>query len=205
MNKYLTVSDNNESEFTIQRSRFITFVFHIANEDEAVCRLKELRKKYFDATHVCYAYIADEAGNKMKFSDDGEPSGTAGQPILEVIKARNLKFTLVAVVRYFGGIKLGAGGLTRAYSASATQALNEAKIAEYILSDVYRVEMDFAFLKKFEKSIANILCKIILKEYNSNVAVTIACPVDFDLTGLVTELSAGKALTETLYQTFVKY
>lgn len=205
MNKYLTVNNNCESEITIQRSRFITFVFHIENEDEAVDKLKELRKKYFDATHVCYAYIADEAGNKIKFSDDGEPSGTAGQPILEVIKARDLKFTLVAVVRYFGGIKLGAGGLTRAYSSSAARALNDAEIAEYILSDVYRVNMDFAFLKKFEKSIANILCKIILKEYNSNVTVTIACPIDFDLAGLVTELSAGKILTQKLYQTFAKY
>lgn len=204
MNKYLTVGDA-QSELVIQRSRFISFVYHIENEEDATEKLKSLRKQFFDATHVCYAYVADIQGNKIKFSDDGEPSGTAAQPILEVIKARGLVRVLVAVVRYFGGIKLGAGGLTRAYSASATSVLNSAQTEEYIESDVYEITMDFSILKKFEKSMSNILCKILFKEYNSSVKLTLACSVGFDMTAFVNELSAGKALTVRKDRIFIKY
>lgn len=204
MKRYLTVSDC-ETEIVIQRSRFISFAYHIENEEEALDKLKGLRKKYFDATHICYAYVADTSGNKVKFSDDGEPSGTAGQPILEVIKAKEMKLTLVAVVRYFGGIKLGAGGLTRAYSSASSEVLKITEIQEFVYSKVYKTELDFAFLKKFEKSISNILCKIIQKEYNNIAVITIACPDDFDYENFVTELSAGRANSKLLYMTFIKY
>lgn len=204
MNKYLTIGDA-ENEIIIQKSKFIAFAYHIETEEDAACKLNALRKKYFDATHICYAYISDMFSNRIKFTDDGEPSGTAGQPILEVIKNRNLKFVLVAVVRYFGGIKLGASGLTRAYSAAAVQVLNKAEVREYIESDIYKLEIDFSLYKKFEKNISNILCKILLKEYNSNVEITIACPNGFDMKTFISDLSSGRTKISLIDRTYIKY
>ena len=114
-----TVYTRHESEKVIEKSRFLTYSTHVESEEEAKAFLAEIRKAHSLATHVCYAYIADKIGNLQRFSDDGEPQGTAGVPILEVLKAKKLFETAVAVVRYFGGIKLGAGGLVRAYSSSA--------------------------------------------------------------------------------------
>ena len=104
----------HESEKVIEKSRFLTYSEHVQSEDEAKAFIARIRKMHSLATHVCYAFIADKAGNLQRFSDDGEPQGTAGIPILEVLKAIKLYETAVAVVRYFGGIKLGAGGLVRA-------------------------------------------------------------------------------------------
>ena len=128
---YLSVAKPSLYEKVIEKSRFLTYVAH--TEDEAAARafLAEVRAQHPLATHVCYAFVADRIGNLMRFSDDGEPQGTAGMPILGVIRARKLFETGVAVVRYFGGIKLGAGGLTRAYSSSAAEALERAEICEY--------------------------------------------------------------------------
>lgn len=110
---------NNGSEvLIIQKSKFLSFAFVVSTEEEVKEHLLQLKKQYYDATHICYAY--DLMDNRQKCYDDGEPQGTAGKPILDCIKKQNLKNVLVVVVRYFGGIKLGAGGLTRAYSSGAS-------------------------------------------------------------------------------------
>lgn len=119
---YLTVAGETEIRFEIKRSEFIATVAHVENGDEAEELVRRVRKKYSDATHNCYAYIADERGNETRFSDDGEPGGTAGQPMLEVLKKRGLMRTAAVVTRYFGGIKLGAGGLVSAYAESVSRA-----------------------------------------------------------------------------------
>ena len=106
---YLSVSGEYENETVIERSRFICKVKRISGEDEAKAFVEEVRKTHSTATHNCYAYVASEDGNIMKFSDDGEPQGTAGMPILEVLRNRGIMMTAVVVTRYFGGIKLGAG------------------------------------------------------------------------------------------------
>lgn len=106
----LTVFGRHESEKVIEKSRFIAYSEHVESEEEAKNFLSEIRSKHTLATHCCYAFIADKTGNLMRFSDDGEPQGTAGMPILDVLKNKKLTETAVAVVRYFGGIKLGAGG-----------------------------------------------------------------------------------------------
>lgn len=133
MAAYLSVSDESSSERVIEKSRFITYCQHVESEDEAKAFLAGLHTQHPLATHICYAYICDKVGNFVRFSDDGEPQGTAGMPILNVVKAKKLFETCVAVVRYFGGIKLGAGGLTRAYASCAAEGLNGAEI---VLHDI---------------------------------------------------------------------
>ena len=131
MGAYLSVSGESSCERVIEKSRFITYVKHVESEDEAKAYLNRLHELHPLATHICYAYVADKTGNFVRFSDDGEPQGTAGMPILGVLKAKKLFETLVAVVRYFGGIKLGAGGLTRAYAGGAAEGVNAAKTVLY--------------------------------------------------------------------------
>lgn len=123
---YLSVKSECETQKIIEKSRFITTSKHISCEEEAKDFIADIRRRFPDATHNCYAYIADNLGNFPRFSDDGEPSGTAGMPILDVIKNKKLYETAVVVTRYFGGIKLGAGGLVRAYSGSAAENLEVA-------------------------------------------------------------------------------
>lgn len=127
MKKYLSVVGRCVTEKVIEKSRFIATSAHVEGEEEAKAFVEEIRKTYSDATHNCYAYIADENGNFMRMSDDGEPQGTAGMPMLEVVKANDLKQVAVVVTRYFGGIKLGAGGLVRAYLGAVAENLAQAK------------------------------------------------------------------------------
>ena len=128
MEKYLTVDGETATEKVIEKSRFLTYSSHVESDEEAKAFLSKINAMHPLATHVCYAYVADRSGNLMRFSDNGEPQGTAGMPILEVIKNKKLFETAVAVVRYFGGIKLGAGGLVRAYSGGAAENLDAAAI-----------------------------------------------------------------------------
>ena len=153
MKEYDTV-DVSESvtETVIDKSRFISSAIHVDTAEEAAQYVEAKRKRYYDATHNCYAYIV---GDKAKFSDDGEPQGTAGMPIYECIKQKNLDFVCVVVTRYFGGVKLGAGGLVRAYSGSAAASLNQAKRLH--MTDCTRVEVsvDYSFLKPLRNAIGN--------------------------------------------------
>ena len=128
---YLGVYKESMTEKVIEKSRFLSYVARTEGEEEARAFLDRVRSEHKTATHVCYGYVADSVGNLLRYSDDGEPQGTAGLPILGVVRAKNLFCTAVAVVRYFGGIKLGAGGLTRAYCGSAQDALSSADIREY--------------------------------------------------------------------------
>lgn len=123
MNELVTIKNECENLIVINKSKFFAFAFKVANEDEVKAKLSQLGKKFSDATHICYAY---DFGSKQKCSDNGEPQGTAGKPILDCIQKKKLKNVLVVVVRYFGGVKLGAGGLVRAYSTSASEVLLKA-------------------------------------------------------------------------------
>ncbi len=149
-----TISENTEKEIEIKKSRFISRIYRIYNLEEVDKILQELKKEYKDATHYCYAYIIDE--NK-KSSDDNEPSGTAGIPILQVLEKNNLNYVLCVVIRYFGGIKLGAGGLVRAYTKSVTEGLKLCQ--KYELIPGYKIEINIPYdeQKKLD---------YIVKEYN---------------------------------------
>lgn len=133
MNTYRTIQetdDSVETTYEIQKSRFITHVCHVENEEEARAFVLSMKKRYFDARHNCSAWVLGELADKQKSNDDGEPGGTAGNPILEAIHKNGLTNVVVVVTRYFGGIKLGAGGLIRAYGHAAVLGLNEAVLLE---------------------------------------------------------------------------
>lgn len=129
--KYLSLKGETVTEKVIEKSRFITVSRRICGEEEAKAFIAEISSKYSDATHNCYAYVADKPGNLLRFSDNGEPQGTAGMPMLEVLRANKLREAAVVVTRYFGGIKLGAGGLVRAYSGCVAENIASAKIVSY--------------------------------------------------------------------------
>ena len=162
-----TIKENIINEIDIKNSKFITLLIKI-NNNNINSILEEIKTKYPKATHYCYAYIFNEI---KKSSDDGEPGGTAGLPILNVIEKEELNNILVIVVRYFGGIKLGAGGLVRAYTKSVTEAL---KLSDYIyLEEGFKIELEFNYSE--EKQINYILkdSKILNKEYNELIKYTV--------------------------------
>lgn len=129
--KYFSLKGETVTEKIIEKSRFITISRHICGDEEAKAFIAGICAKYPDATHNCYAYVADKLGNTLRFSDNGEPQGTAGMPMLEVLRANKLREAAVVVTRYFGGIKLGAGGLVRAYSGCVAENIAAAEIVSY--------------------------------------------------------------------------
>ncbi|MCI9504906.1 MAG: YigZ family protein [Clostridia bacterium] len=171
---YRSVSGEARTERIVEKSRFLGYCAHAAGEEEARAFLSRVRAEHPQATHVCYGFVADKTGNLQRFSDDNEPQGTAGMPILNVIKAQKLFETAVAVVRYFGGIKLGAGGLTRAYSSAAAETVALAKICEYAVCVPLEIKAEYAetnaLLKFFTAKNANVL----LREFDSGVHFRVA-------------------------------
>ncbi|MDF2557380.1 MAG: Xaa-Pro dipeptidase [Bacillales bacterium] len=152
---YHTVTCTGEHEIIIQKSRFIANIARVETEAAAQDFIQQIKKMYWDATHNCSAYMIGEHDQIQKANDDGEPSGTAGVPILEVLKKRKLKDTVIVVTRYFGGIKLGAGGLIRAYGSCASEGLNHIGIVERRLMQNIHVIVDYTLLGKLENEIRN--------------------------------------------------
>ncbi len=159
-----SISQVVQNTIIIKKSEFITTLIPCNNKDE----IKKLIEKYSlaDATHNCYAYIV---GNLIKANDDGEPSQTAGLPMLNVLQKQELNNIIAIVTRYFGGIKLGAGGLTRAYSQSVAEALKAANIIETEPVALYEIILDYHFIKKFEHILKVNNIKCIHQEYNEKV------------------------------------
>lgn len=153
--QYFTVKEYGEHEIVIQKSRFICYVNRATTEEEAQKFIQKIKKQHWNATHNCSAYLIGEHDQIQKANDDGEPSGTAGVPILEVLKKRHLKDTVVVVTRYFGGIKLGAGGLIRAYGKCTSEGLNHIGIVERKLMRVMKTEIDYTLLGKVEHELRN--------------------------------------------------
>jgi uncharacterized YigZ family protein len=133
-NDYKTIKQSASDEFIVNKSRFIGYASPCQTEEEALAFLKSIREKHKDATHNCYAYVIGENAGIMRYNDDGEPGGTAGLPMMEVLKARQVVNCCVVVTRYFGGVLLGAGGLVRAYSHGCAIALNAAQVVRMQLS-----------------------------------------------------------------------
>ena len=163
-----------EKEKIIEKSRFITYCAHIESEEEARAFVAEIRSKHTLATHVCYAFIADKTGNLQRFSDDGEPQGTAGVPMLEVLKNKKLFETVAVVVRYFGGVKLGAGGLVRAYSSSVAECLDTADIRLLQVCAEYAVSVPYTGVDGVQKYTSTHTCSLLSTEYGENVTFRIA-------------------------------
>lgn len=171
MESFLSVEKDTVYETVIERSRFITHVFYAETEEIARKYLDSIRKKYSDATHNCYAYITD-FGAVSKSSDDGEPSGTAGVPIMEVLKNKKVINLLVVVTRYFGGIKLGAGGLVRAYSGSASDAIMSSGIKQFFMCDIFTLDLRYDELNLFKKEVLPFCFSVLNTEYGENIKLT---------------------------------
>lgn len=169
-----TVYTAHESEKIIEKSRFITYSAHVESEEEARAFIASIRKQHSLATHVCFAFVADKAGNLQRFSDDGEPQGTAGIPMLEVLKNKGLFETAVAVVRYFGGVKLGAGGLVRAYSSCTAENLDGADIRVLRTCAEYEIAVDYTGVDGVQKFISTHTCSLLSTDYGEKVRYTIA-------------------------------
>jgi uncharacterized YigZ family protein len=173
LEKYYTVKGYGENEIVIEKSRFICYVQRATTEEEAVQFIQEIKKKHWDATHNCSAYLIGEHDQIQKANDDGEPSGTAGVPMLEVLKKKGLKDTVVVVTRYFGGIKLGAGGLVRAYSKSVSEGLKAAGIVERRLMRVMHTKIDYTWLGKVENELRSSIYEIKDIHYLENVEMEV--------------------------------
>lgn len=150
---YRTVKGYGQKEIEINKSRFIAYVEQMESEEDAVAFIEQIKKKHWNATHNCSAYLVGENDQHQKADDDGEPSGTAGKPILEIIKKSGLKNTVIVVTRYFGGIKLGAGGLIRAYGKSASAGIKETGMVERQGHTRIGVEIDYSFLGMLENQL----------------------------------------------------
>lgn len=154
MNEYKTVFESGESTIIIEKSKFIGYSRHVETEEDALTFINEIKKKNKDATHNVSAYILGEKKNAQKYSDDGEPSGTAGIPILELMKKEELTNSAIVVTRYFGGIKLGAGGLVRAYSKSAKSTLENSLISQKKIFIPIEILFDYSYLGKIQNDIS---------------------------------------------------
>ena len=170
MKEYYTVKNVSNTEFTEKRSRFIGAAFPIKTRDEAEKIIAETKSKYWDAKHNVYAYILRD-GNIKRFSDDGEPQGTAGMPVLDVIDKKGLVDVLVIVTRYFGGILLGTGGLVHAYSHSASLAVDESKIICMTPVTECEILCDYSFYGTVQAFLNNQECKEIESEFEDNVKI----------------------------------
>ena len=146
MSGYLVPFQDAESEFTEKRSRFISHLWRVETEAEARAHIEEMKKKYYDARHVCYAYMLGHERKDFRANDNGEPSGTAGKPILGQINSNELTDILVIVVRYFGGIKLGTSGLIVAYKAAAAEAIAAATIIEKTVDEAVTFLFEYPFM-----------------------------------------------------------
>jgi uncharacterized YigZ family protein len=196
--RYYTVKQEGEHEIIIQKSRFIAQIKRAESEHEAQEFIQTIKKKHWNATHNCSAYLIGEHDHIQKANDDGEPSGTAGVPILEVLKKKNLKNTVVVVTRYFGGIKLGAGGLIRAYGKATSEGLDEVGIVERLQVQIIKLSIDYTWLGKLEKEIRN--SEFLIKEIHYLDIVTIEVFVENDkveaFTGWIIELTNGQVEVE---------
>ncbi len=172
--KYLSVLGDCRTQKTIEKSRFITTSRHVEDEEAAKRFIAEISAEFSDATHNCYAYICDNLGNFLRFSDDNEPQGTAGMPMLEVIKNNSLFEVAVVVTRYFGGIKLGAGGLVRAYSGAAAENLATANKVMYQMCVESRYKIDYSSVDIALRFFADSNADIINTEYLNEVHFTVA-------------------------------
>ena len=204
MKPYKSVKQCSEAEYTVNRSRFIGRCFPVDSEEAALCLLGDIRKKHWDATHNCFAYrIGENAA--ARFSDDGEPGGTAGKPIMDVLTGRGLTNVLCVVTRYFGGILLGAGGLVRAYSKSAAEAVTKAGMVSYLPGTVLDIPMDYSRYGALEGFIrANAEVRNVA--FAQNVVVTAAVE-DTNLLKFmkeVTERSDGRCTPVTIGTGYMK-
>lgn len=206
MKAYRTVEARGEAEIIIKKSRFIGQASPVANEEEALAFVTEIKKKHYEATHNCHAWIIDPLNQRS--NDDGEPSGTAGRPMLEVLRNEDLEQVAVVVTRYFGGVLLGVGGLVRAYAQSCKAALVAAKMGSMLPHQRLTVQLDYSLYGKLENQVREGGISVLDTDFAQQVTVTLGLPLK-DVPSArqwLVDLSSGQALVTTgqEYYSFVR-
>lgn len=173
---YSTIDRDSVFEFEEKRSKFIGYASNVSTEEDARAFISKIKAKHYDARHNCSAYIL--RNGIMRYSDDGEPQGTAGIPILEVLKKSGLVDVVVVVTRYFGGILLGAGGLVRAYSAACSGALNSADKVDYQECSLFVLELEYPLYDKLSRFLSDKGVKTVSTDYNDKIIIEALIPSD---------------------------
>lgn len=204
MKDYKTVSSEGTAEIVERKSRFIASVRPVRREEEAIGFINTVRAAHRDASHNVYAYICRE-NNTQRYSDDGEPAGTAGIPVLEVLKKEGLTDICVVVTRYFGGTLLGAGGLVRAYGKSAGEGVRAAGIITMVYSDIFTVETDYSLLGRLQHEISANGYITLESDYGERVMMKLCTEAarGAELLAKLTEASNGRAVITKTGQSFV--
>lgn len=196
--EYRTIFDMGTDEIVEKKSRFIGYVAHVESEEEADAFVLGIKKKHYDARHNCYAYVIGENQQKLRFSDDGEPGGTAGKPILEVITGLGLVDVCIVVTRYFGGTLLGTGGLLRAYTQAAQKCVEATEIINKQLVIPVNIVTNYNDLGKIQYLLGTEKIPVTESDYGEEVKLTVAVPYDdYDrLEKQLIEITAAKVTLE---------
>lgn len=173
MKKFITIKENSYDEFVEKKSTFITHLVRVTSEEEAREFIQKMKKKHYDATHVCSCYVVGDNNEITRANDDGEPSGTAGAPMLDVLVKNEIKNVCATVIRYFGGTKLGTGGLVRAYRGGVINALKNATLVERKDALEIRLELDYSLNGKIEYEIEKTNFIVNNLEYTDKIIYTI--------------------------------
>ena len=199
---FVPFADFGEDKFEEKRSKFTGRLWHVETAEDAVAKIKEMREKYWDATHNCYAYILRE-GNVMRYSDDGEPQGTAGIPMLEVFRRAGVTNVVCVVTRYFGGVLLGTGGLLRAYTAAAADALADAGISEVRRWLACEVSTPYALYEPVRAAVAALGGVVQETQYAAAVTVCALLPEEAGeaFAAQVRDLTAGRCAVRPVGET----
>ncbi len=205
MQIYKTIKQYGEGEIVEKKSRFLGKIKKVETEEEALEFIESIKKQYWDARHNCFAYIIGTKGETVRCSDDGEPSGTAGKPMLEVLQNQELRNVVAVVTRYFGGVLLGTGGLVRAYTQATQEALKEAQVATMTPMSVMTVQTDYNAIGKIKYVLAQEEIPVLNEEYAADVVVTMAVPLSQKehTVKKLTEVTNGRAVMEEKEQTFM--
>ena len=196
MSEYKIVYKGGTGEIVEKKSRFIASVFKVESEDEALEIIEQTRKKYWDARHNCFAFVIGSNNEIQRFSDDGEPQGTAGKPILETLLNENLHNTLIVVTRYFGGTLLGTGGLVRAYGQSSKEGIRNSVIQKVCEGISFKLTVDYNSIGKIKYIMGQMGITDAQEEYGQNVVLSILMKKDEynEFNTKVTDATGGKAV-----------
>ena len=171
---YLTIQDKSEGIYTEKRSKFLAFAHPVETIDEIKDLITDYKKKYYDARHVCYAYMLGPERTDFRANDDGEPSSTAGKPILGQINSRELTNILVVVIRYFGGVKLGTSGLIVAYREAAAEALSAAAVIEKTIEETVTFTFPYVMMNSVMRVVKELNPRIVEQKYDETCIITLA-------------------------------
>lgn len=202
MEVYQTVYESANAEIIEKKSRFIADIFPVCSEEEAAVRIESIRKRYWDARHHCWAYVIGEGQVTERFSDDGEPGGTAGKPILEVLRGRELHNVLAVVTRYFGGTLLGTGGLVRAYSQACREGLAHSTIISKINGFKLKIRIDYTQYGKIQYILGQNKVPILDTAYTEQVDLTVLASRQEErkIRAEITQETNGKACIERVQE-----